>query len=75
MPVNILHKHKDSVENKQKFGKNKLLFDILVCQSSTFEHMNSTSDLTVITKSLWQVESGLAKRKILTNFRNFDKKI
>ena len=44
----------------QKFGMNELLFDLLVCKSSTIKPRNGISDLTVITKCLWQVESELA---------------
>jgi len=76
MPVNIHHKYKASIEIKQKFGIKELLFDILVCLNSTVKHGNRTSDLIVITKCLWQVQSEHARNldnlfSILTKLIDF----
>lgn len=54
-----LTKHSNRKHHKQKFGMYELLFDILVCHTKTITNQNK--EFTIVTDSIWAVESELAK--------------
>jgi hypothetical protein len=59
--VASMSKHNDG--HRERFGMNELLFDISVFQYDTVGSGSSDKELSFVTKSLWIVESEMAKNK------------
>jgi len=57
--VFVLSKH--FYDNKDTFGLNELLFDVLVCDTSTVISARRKKRITYVTKALWQIESEFAR--------------
>jgi hypothetical protein len=57
--VVVLSKHIGT--NRERFGLNELLFDILVCRTAHTSSASRNEDLTYVTRGLWAIESELAR--------------
>jgi hypothetical protein len=55
----VLSKHFDL--HREEFGLNELLFDVLVCDTSSVLSARDSARLTYVTKALWAVESEFAR--------------
>ena len=66
--VRVLSKHSDA--NREEFGLNELLFDVLVCDTGKTASAKREAELTFVTKALWVVESEMARdsREALFDF-------
>jgi hypothetical protein len=66
--IRVLSKHCGL--HRDEFGLNELLFDILVCDTSSVPSARGSASLTFITKALWVVESEFARdaRQALFDF-------
>ena len=57
--VRVLSKHSDL--HRDEFGLNELLFDVLVCNTSSVPSARGSASLTFVTRALWAVESEFAR--------------
>ncbi len=57
--IDVLSKHFPG--NRERFGLNELLFDILVCRTRQTGSANGSKQLTVVTAAIMAVESELAR--------------
>lgn len=57
--VRVLSKHYSG--NREEFGLNELLFDVLVCETGKVLSATGRTELTFVTKALWSVESELER--------------
>ena len=57
--VRVLSKHFDL--HRDEFGLNELLFDVLVCDTSSVHSARASARLTFVTRALWAVESEFAR--------------
>ena len=66
--VRVLSKHHDL--HRDEFGLNELLFDVLVCATSSVHSARDAVSLTFVTEGLWAVESEFARdtRQALFDF-------
>ena len=57
--VRVLTKHKE--DNREDFGLNELLFDVLICECETTESARNGKSLTYVSHGIWAVESEMAR--------------
>jgi hypothetical protein len=57
--VRVLSKHFGLY--REEFGLNELLFDVLVCDTSSVHSARDSVSLTFVTRALWAVESEFAR--------------
>ena len=57
--TSVLSKHYH--RNRQRFGLNELLFDVLVCETGTTISALNYEELTYVKKGIWAVESEFAR--------------
>ena len=66
--VRVLSKHYPA--NREEFGLNELLYDVLVCDTSSVASATESASLTFVRQALWVVESEFARdsRQALFDF-------
>ena len=57
--IRVLSKHYEL--HRAEFGLNELLFDVLVCDTSTVHSARDSASLRYVAKALWAVESEFAR--------------